>query len=188
MEHVFRIPRRNSKGDIIKDEDSQIINDEYVYNFELMGADRMLIARKLFFISNKEFTTTPKAIDELESLVTREAERQAFAAILMKRDNQDFEKYDPYKLSSFDALRDITGKENFRKLMECQDHFFIEVGLQSPELMTQSIDIMNQSVNILKTFKELEALGGSGLKELMSLIIKDTEQSPEQMKESNSSN
>lgn len=186
MEHVFKVPRRDSKGNIVKDENGVTIFDEYVYNFDLMGADRMLSGRKLFHISNKEFKDGPKTLDELEALVTREAERQAFAAILMKKNDDGFERYDPYKLSSFDALRDITGKENFHKLLECQLDFFPEVGLQSPELMMQSLDITNQTVNILKTYKELEAKTGLGLQEVMLNLINGLELSQEKKIENNS--
>lgn len=175
--HSFFIPQRDPKGRFMRDEDENIINDEYIYDFSLMTADRMLAGRKLFFISNKEYNNSPKIEDELSALVSRESERQAFAAILMKKIKEnEFEKYDTFKSSSFNALKDIAGGDNFQKLMECQDHFFLKVGLQSPELMSQSVDIMSQSVNILKSLKQIEADGGSEMMDLIkTMLANDTE-------------
>ncbi|MBX3044918.1 MAG: hypothetical protein KIT33_09800 [Candidatus Kapabacteria bacterium] len=178
MKHTFKIPRRNAKGVIIRDEDDNQIFDEFVYDFELMGADRMLAGRKLFHISNQEFANRPAQSDELGSLVARQAERQGFAAILMRKiDENLFEFYNEQTANAFDALKDIQGSENFIKLMECQDHFFGKVGLQKPELMTQSLDIMMQSVNILKTIEQLKEAGGLELTQLTEMILgKNTEQ------------
>ncbi|GAB1371213.1 hypothetical protein MASR1M45_12750 [Candidatus Kapaibacterium sp.] len=187
MEHIFRVLQRDSKGKPVRDDNDELIYDEYVYNFELMSMDRMLAGRKLFYLSNKEFDMSPKDNDELTSLVSREAERQAFAAILMKKTKEnEFERYDPYKVSSFDALNDIKGEDSFKKLMECQDHFFLKVGLQSPELMKQSLDIMKQSINILKTYAALEKSTGIEMKELIHLTGQSIKSSKEKTKESNS--
>jgi hypothetical protein len=188
MERIFNIPKRDKNGKIQKDSDGNTITSEYVYNYDLMSADRMLIGRKLFHISNKEYNNSPKIEDELSSLVSREAERQGFAAILMKRiEDNEFEKYDSYKCSSFDALSEISGKEKLKELMECQDDFFLRVGLQSPELMNQSVDIMTQCVNIYNGLKQINQGGQDNLFETLKLMLNhDITLQPEPMNENDS--
>lgn len=179
--HTFEIIRKDNKGRIVRDDNEEPMIDEYVYDFEKMSIDRMLSARKLFFISNKEYSNTPKIQDELEALTTREAERKAFAAILMKKIGEDeFEDYDPYSTNSFDFLKVVKGSENFQKILECQDHFFLKVGLVSPELMGQSADIMTQSMNILGVMGQLKDTAKGESWELLKELLKDT--SPQEMK------
>lgn len=172
--HTFLVPARDGKGRIVRDENENPLNDEYIYDFELMGVDRMLTGRKLFFLANKEFDNSPKIVDELSALVTREAERQAFASILMKKEPFGFEKYDSYKVSSFDALSDIKGTENFNKLMECRDHFFLKVGLSSPQLMTQSLDIMSGLMNVVKSMNDIKDITGAETMAQIRELLKDS--------------
>lgn len=175
MEHVFRVLRKDHKGKPIRDDDDELIYDEYVYNFELMSMDRMLVARKLFLKSQEDYTWQPKNFDELSELVTRETERKAFAAILMKRiDGNEFEYFDEYKTSAFDALREIKGSDNFNKLMMCQENFFLKAKLLSPESARQSINIMKQSIDILNNYKALEESSGLGMKELLTMFVQST--------------
>jgi len=178
VKHTFRVVRKDAKGKIVRDDNEQPMYDEFVYDYNRMGISRMLAGRKLFHISNKEFQNTPANTDELTSLVTREAERQAFATILMKKVDEGFEKYNSYELNSFDALDELTCGEHAEKLMECQDHFFLKVGLQSPELMMQSLDITNGLLSVVKNWNGLKETTGLEMKEIMELL-KDTSSQPE---------
>lgn len=184
MQHEFTIIRKDKKGKPIRDDDDQLIYDEYVYNYELMTIDRMLSAKKLFILSQKEYELLPKDADELTTLITREAERQAFAAILMKRnDDGTFERYDPYNLMSFNALSEIQGGDNYNKLIQCQENFFLKVQIQSPELVQKSLNIMRQSTDILNNYHELAKNTGLEIKDLIKIVIEGTKLSKEKTKE-----
>jgi hypothetical protein len=171
MTHEFKIARLDKQGRVIKNSANETVYDTYVYDFNLLSVDRVLTARKLFHLSTKDYAQAPKQNDELEVLVKRESEKMAFAAILMKLNEDGIpEPYDPYQTSS-KFLGQITGEENFNKLMECQGDFFHKAGLQSPELMTQSLDIMMQSLNIMKEFKNLEGAMGGDMQSIMKTIL-----------------
>lgn len=167
----FKIPRLDKTGKVVKNSADEIVYDEYIYDYSKLTVDRILMGRKLFHLSTKDFTNAPKDITELSILTNRETEKQAFSTILMKR-NADgtLEKYEYGAVSSLNLLEKLTGSD-FERLMKCQDDFFLRVGIQSPELMMQSIDILGQSVNILKGLKDLEKDSNLGMKETLEMIL-----------------
>lgn len=168
--HTFSVVRKDAKGKIVRDNDENPLYDEFVYDYKRMSISRMLAGKKLFYLANKEFQITPSNTDELTALVTREAERQAIASILMKKTEQGFEKYNSYETNSFAALDDIECGENAEKLMECLDHFFLKVGLMKPDLMIQSLNITNTYADLMKSISaisEISGLTGVNLKEIL---------------------
>jgi len=171
VQETFLIPRTDKSGTLVKNSADEIVYDEYIYNFSKLTTDRILMARKLFYLSTKDFANPPKDLSELSILTNREIEKQAFSAILMKKNSDGtYEKYEYGAVSSLQLLEKLTG-EDYSKILKCQDDFFQKAGIQSPELMMQSVDILAQSVNILKEFKELEKNTNLDLKGAMEMVF-----------------
>lgn len=116
---------------------------EYYYNFNVMSMDRIFQAEKFFTIEMESNQQLPQLPEEVTVAANRQITRQAYAALLIKKDKNGYEPYNPAKVSSFDVLSQITGKD-YKRLQECREDFFINTGLQSKELMMQSRDIIRQ--------------------------------------------
>jgi len=106
----------------------------YVYNFDLMTMDRVLQASEMFRVLEELRQHPPASLRDTKVTVERQIERNAFAALLMKKTTDKegkihFEKYEPGMVSSFDFLSELKGAENYRKLEECKTDFFMHTGM-----------------------------------------------------------
>jgi hypothetical protein len=171
MKHIFEVPKIGKNGEPAKDKDGNIITERYLYDFEKLGVIRVLEARKLFSLSAKEFDLAPKTLEDVELLSSRQLESRAFATILMRLDaNGEPEIYNSNKiLDTLQAMNYISGTDQAQKIWECQDHFFTKTGLQSPELMTQSMGIIKQFADVATGLKDIEGETLTNMKDLIGM-------------------
>lgn len=106
----------------------------YVYNFNQMTMDRILQATEMFRVLEELRQNPPASLRDTKVTIERQIERNAFAAILMKKQqdrdgNITFEKYEPGIVSSFDFLAELKGADNFAKLQEVKTDFFMHTGM-----------------------------------------------------------
>jgi hypothetical protein len=126
----------------------------YVYNFDLMTMDRVLQASEMFRVLEELRQHPPASLKDTKVTVERQIERNAFAALLMKKTTDKegkikFEKYEPGMVSSFDFLAELKGAENYHKLEECKTDFFMHTGMLLASSMKGLSDI-SKSLNDMK--------------------------------------
>lgn len=126
----------------------------YVYNFDLMTMDRVLQAAEMFRVLEELRQHPPASLKDTKIAVERQIERNAFAALLMKKitdkeGKTHFERYEPGLVSSFDFLAELTGAENYRRLEECRTDFFMHTGMLLASSMKGLSDI-SASLNDMK--------------------------------------
>lgn len=167
----FEIERTDKSGNIIKNNAGDVVFDTYIYDYDRLTVSRVLAAKKLFIMHSKEFSLPPKSFTDINEMLSREVEKRAFNAILMKQmDNGGFENYDVSLQSDISILDRLTGTQ-YDTLMRCQDDFFSRIGLQSNELMMQSIGILSQFGDIMKGLTEASQSTGSSIAEMMDLVM-----------------
>ena len=101
----------------------------YVYDFNLMTMDRVLQATELFRVLEELRKNPPASLKDIKVTIERQIERNAYAALLMKKTKDGFEKYEPGLVSSFDFLAELKGAKEFQKLTECRQDFFSHTGM-----------------------------------------------------------
>lgn len=119
---------------------------KYQYNFDRLTANQIYAGMKYFKLDLAMEENLPVRPDEVVTITQRQVQKYAFAAILnvFKKDSEDFEKYLEQKPPAFDFLDEITGKDNFIKLMEIRQDFFYHTGLINIELTKGLGDLMKQ--------------------------------------------
>lgn len=177
MKVDFRVPKVKNEKPVLNEEGQQVY-EKYIYDFEQMGMDRKLMARKFFQMSSKNLSNQPKEPDHVQIIADRKMEIKAFSAILMKQmPDGSIENYDPSQTELSAHSMNYIGRseEDWNKLMECQTDFFTKAGLQLTELMSQSNATMMQSIAIMQ---QIAGLAGSsadlsmeGIKDFGKMIL-----------------
>ncbi len=174
----FKIPRIDKHGKPLKNQTGEDVFDIYIYDFEEMGMNRKLMARMFFMLSSKILSNMPKDPEHVAIIADRQLELKGFSAILMKKlDEGGFEDYDPAKTELSEYAQNQIGKskDDWDKLIEAQEDFFLKVRLQLPGLMMQSNDIMMQSLGIIGELQKVAGAAGiqefSEMKGLMELVL-----------------
>lgn len=138
----------------------KINGDNYIYDINRMSARRILQAVSLFKLQQRMEMNMPAQIDELKTMITKETEANAIAAILMKCDIDsagnvsNIAKYDPYNINAVDMLDGIEGIDKLNEVMECKTDFFQRTELASLASLMQ----LNDLIPMLEKMKDSEML------------------------------
>lgn len=142
LERIFKIKKKVGK---------EFVEETYLYNFNKMSASRMLQGANFFSKHQESEAQLPKTPDEVLILAVRQMERHAYGALLMRvldEEVTDFEIYNPETSMSIKALDYISGYEEYEKLKEIKQDFFMLIGLQPVVSQRQFEDTMNALLNL----------------------------------------
>ena len=132
-----------------KKETFTVGNNKFIYCFDEMSANRILQAEGLWRLQRALLKNLPKLPSELQILIERRTQQNAFAAMLMKVTPNGYEKFNHTSTSSLDALDEITGID-YDRLIECKSDFFLNTGLSLEVSTEQSEQQMTAAVAALK--------------------------------------
>lgn len=117
--------------------------DTYVYDFDLMTMEQIMAAETFFKLHEKIFRILPGTPTDLSLATEQMALKQAFAALLIKKNSDGtYESYSPNN-NNLEALRNLTGIENRKKLEEAKTDFFAKLGNYSLVSMEQLEILLN---------------------------------------------
>ncbi len=165
------------KQDLIQE--FKVGEDTYVYSFNETTVDRILQAQRLFRLDFELLKQLPKQPSELAVTVERQTQRNAFAAILMKRmPHGGYEDYNPATGTGMKALQTLTGKD-FARLQECMLDFFRNSGLWSEYSTMQFASQMKDALELFKGLspEQISVVGTAIRENTDSLTENSTENS-----------
>jgi hypothetical protein len=117
--------------------------DVYVYDFEQMSMEQIMTAETFFKLHDKMLKVMPATPNDLMIATDQMSLKQAYAALLLKRlPDGTLEPFSSAMLNT-EALRNITGTENRKKLEEIKADFFVRSGSSTPVSMEQLENLMN---------------------------------------------
>jgi len=143
----FLVPKFDSSGKEIKNTANEIVFDTYIYDFNRMGMNRKLMARKLFSISEKLFSRLPQDPEHVNIITQRATEIKAYSAILIKLlPDGTAERYDPSITELSPYVIDYLGQsdEDWTNLEAAKNDFFSRMGIIATESMMQLVELMQQ--------------------------------------------
>jgi len=149
----------------------EIGDEKFNYNFNNLSAIQILVGKMYFTIEMDIKEKLPNTPDEVSTIATRQIQRNAFAAIINKRkDENSFIPYVESAPPSFKFLDNIVGETNYQNVMDAREDFFYRTGLFNKESMMGLADLMQQ-LNQLSEMERTQVLklvgqfqGSNGLK------------------------
>lgn len=136
---------------VIKEFDAN--GTKYVYDFEKMDMEQIIMAETLFRIHDKMFQVLPGVPSDIEKITNQMAIKHAYALLLTKINPDGTpEEFNPATTNNLDALRKLRGGKYRRDLEECKDDFFLQSGLVTDSSMMP----LKNLTSVLGTLSEAE--------------------------------